>query len=91
LQTIKVLHSPIIYRKLNNPIKLLVKGGKKSFESKYKYHLVSWLKVCSPISERGLWGTFREVVVVVMYMRESLGGKLLWMLNLVVLGAVVFY
>jgi hypothetical protein len=64
------------------------------FGEKFKYHLVSWSKVYSPISERGLGiqnlRIFNRALLGkscdVMCMRERLGGKLLYMLNLVVIG-----
>jgi hypothetical protein len=61
----------------------------------FKYHLVSWSKVCSPISEGGLGVqeladvqscSLRKMAYGTMCMRERLGGELWWTLNLVVRG-----
>jgi len=44
----------------------------------FKYHLVSWAKVCSPISEGGLG------ICSVLVLRVMLGGELWWNPNLAV-------
>jgi hypothetical protein len=63
----------------------------------FKYHLISWAKVCSPISvgglgicnlrmfNRALLGKWLGTLVL----REMLGGKLWWNPNLAVYGADV--
>jgi hypothetical protein len=60
----------------------------------FKYHLMSWSNVCSPISKGGLG--IKNLMVFnrallgngcgVMGLRERLGGELRWTLNLVVYG-----
>jgi hypothetical protein len=62
----------------------------------FKYHLVSWSTVCSPISAGGLGirnlRTFNKALLgkccAVMSMRERLCGDQLWMLSTVLLGLV---
>jgi hypothetical protein len=60
----------------------------------FKYHLASWSKVCSPITEGGLGiqnlKIFNNALLrkwlCVMCMRERLGGNLLWMQSAVLIG-----